>query len=139
MRTFMTVSTGMLVLALVSVAFGDGGAGAGPTKGDDAGGAGNAVAAAAPSPMDHCKEAVAQAEETMTKGKNTRGQGLMWQDKEMISGGTALYEKGGKALEDAKKLSPECARYVADLEAAKKEANKTPTENLRTKSREGRY
>ena len=84
------------------------------------GNCGEEMARQARTVMDDCKAMMAKAQELMDKGKRIRGQGLLWQDKEMIADGTSLYDQGEKMYAEAKKMSQACAQLIKNGEKLQK-------------------
>jgi len=70
--------------------------------------------------QEECKGMIVEAKKLMEKGKMIRGQGILWQDKEMEADGLAIYEQGKKLNESAKEMHNVCALIIEEGEKTKK-------------------
>ena len=80
-----------------------------------------------------CEKMMTKATELMEKGKMIRGQGMLWQDKEMEADGMALYEQGKKMHAEAKKMDEACTLIIASAEKTKKKYGQKPPDSQKHK------
>lgn len=76
-----------------------------------------------------CKNMMTKAEELIKKGKMIRGQGQLWQDKEMETEGESLYNLGKAMMEKAKTMNDACDLIIAQGEKTKKKYKKQASDD----------